>query len=158
MPRTFGVSGRRECCAHVRSGTTILQSANTGSASLIAVFKSNYRYIRKLPSIGGVYVDEVMRRMQGAADEIAVVRLSPLRLWLGVAGADTIRSPAHSPIQSICRWPCIRTARSLKRCNRRRNQFPLIKAVPMRSESAFAALGYSTTWWWRAMIHQACGY
>ena len=55
-------------------------------------------------------------------------------------GADKTAIPPHSPIQSTCRWPCIRTIRSANGSSRRRNQFPLISAVPMRSESAFAGI------------------
>ena len=39
-----------------------------------------------------------------------------------------------------------RIARPAKRCISRTNQLPLISAVPMRSDSAFAGRGYSTTW------------
>ncbi len=56
-----------------------------------------------------------------------------------------IGRPAHSPIQSICRWPCISTLRPTSGFRLRMNQLPLISAVPMRSDSFFAAHGYSIT-------------
>ena len=60
-------------------------------------------------------------------------------------GAETIGKPAIWPIQSICRWPCIRMARPDKGLRLRTNQLPLMSAVPMRSDSALAAQGYSMT-------------
>src|SRR5215472_16071096 len=44
-------------------------------------------------------------------------------------GADMIGKPAHSPIQSIWRWPCIKTAYPARGLSCRSTQLPLISAA-----------------------------
>ena len=61
-------------------------------------------------------------------------------------GAEMMGMPPHSPIQSMWRCPCISTMRRASGLSRRTNQLPLTSAVPIRTDSAFARRGYSTTW------------
>ncbi len=42
-------------------------------------------------------MDEVMRGVQGGPQKTPVVRLSPLRLWLGVAGTHPVNMTAEFP-------------------------------------------------------------
>lgn len=60
-------------------------------------------------------------------------------------GADTISRPPHSadPVDMpvAVHDHCV----AAMRCKRRTNQLPLVRAVPMRSDSAFAGLKYSMT-------------